>query len=80
MTNPEMLNEAENAFQKALSLNPKSSESYYHLGMIYLLLFNKHEALLQYEKLKNIDRNRAALLFNDIERYRELIARLGLRK
>lgn len=71
MTNPEMLNKAKSAFQKALTLNAASSESYYFLGVIHLLLFSKHEALQQYEKLGHFDKERAALLFDRIERYVE---------
>lgn len=69
MTNPEMLNKAKETLQKALTLNPASSESYYFLGVIHLLLFSKQEAFEQYEKLSHLDKERAALLFDRIERY-----------
>jgi tetratricopeptide (TPR) repeat protein len=65
-SDPQMLEKAGEAFRKALSLNPGNSAVHFNLGMTYLCLEDKSEAMKEYELLKSRDKELANRLLERI--------------
>jgi len=58
--------EAWESFKKAIRIKPAFAEAHYNLGLTYLQLGDKCCALEEYKILKQLDRNKADELFNQI--------------
>ena len=58
--------EAVAAFKKAIEFKPDSAEAHFNLGLGYLYLKDKEQALKEYEILKPLDSALAEKLFNVI--------------
>ncbi len=63
---PQLLEKAAEAFRKALLLNPNFSRARFDLGVTYLCLNNRNDAMKEYEFLRNSDKELAALLHERI--------------
>jgi tetratricopeptide (TPR) repeat protein len=55
--------EAVKAFEEAILIKPDYADAHYNLAITYLILKDKDAALLEYNVLKNTDRERALRLF-----------------
>jgi predicted CXXCH cytochrome family protein len=60
------LQDAINAFELAVRINPDNAGAHYNLGTTYLILGEKPSALKQYEELRNLDKERADRLLDQI--------------
>ena len=59
--------EAVAAYKQVIRIKPNDDNAHYDLGMTYLLLDNSDSALDQYNLLKDLNKDLANKLFNDIE-------------
>ena len=58
--------EAVDAYKQVIRIKPNDDNAHYDLGMTYLLLDNSDSALDQYNILKDLNKDLANKLFNDI--------------
>lgn len=60
--------EAVDSYKQAIRINPYYAEAHFSLGFYYILLGDKGAALEEYETLKNLNKEQAYILFNEINK------------
>jgi len=64
----ERVKDATTAFQKAVEIKPKFSEAHFNLGVVFVAIGKKDEAVEQYGVLKDLDKKLAVRLKEMIDK------------